>query len=179
MTWIILAILVAGLIIANANKKSSDDKNAILLASENAKLEQRRKEHAQEVKLALENSPIYQQQVNASLQYVEYLEEYATYENTQLSNQIYLLKNPSLGMDEKNKTEKLVKEATEEKHELQDKWFSKWDKLDRQLDPRHALLVSDSLVGMKYERYQKTEKRIKKLYDEFHELKKHKQVNPV
>jgi len=159
MIWIVIAIILAGYFISDAIRKSSNA-NAILNATiEQTKLDQNNKNYNIKQQLDLERSPGYQKQLNASLEFVEYLNEYHLCEEIELDKSITLLKNTGLADKERESLRKEIREAKSEKHKLQKFWFDKWDKLERQLNPRHNLLISNNIVGNKYDTSLKNNER--------------------
>jgi hypothetical protein len=150
MIWIILAIIAAGYMVSVAIKKSTDAKIMAAATIEQAKFDATEKQSKTEI----ENSPRYQILLNASLQFMDYMEEYSRHSDNWIHAKNKLTTSKNLTKADKLKLAEIVSGEKKQQKALQDKWFAEWDKLDKQLDPRHNFLSSHEKLANRWKTYE-------------------------
>ena len=162
MIWIIIAIVIAALIIAEAIKSASNTK---IIAD--AKL--------QEAKLESEKvlSPAYRKKIDLSLEFMEYCEEYNSHTRAIYDAKETLLKGRNLTEVNILKYINEIKSNSGEREKLKYSWDKRWDKLPKQDDPRRHLYVQHPEVSIRWEAYQKEMEEFSERGNNISILKKH------
>lgn len=172
MIWIVLAIIAAGYFIGDGIRRAAAAKITAAATIEQARLNQERELAERKQQVELEASPVYQKKVGLSLEFVEYLDEWYMHTSHLLNAQEALLSRSDLTKQQTDHYAKVIKQEEKERRELQRHWFTKWDKLERHLDPRHNLVTQNEEVSRKWEYCEKDREEQSKQHDRINKLKK-------
>lgn len=151
MIWIVLAIIVVGYFIVKAIQQSSE-------------------RNAQIAEVQLKNTPEYRKRYDASMDYVNFSDEFQNLLEQEYQNELRLLRETGLKKSVKEYLSFQIKQSSEQRADLKKQFDGKYS--GSEYDPRSTSVSTDEVVQLNIRRIHEKGDELGELSSEIRKLKR-------